>query len=341
MAELGGFEATAIGSLPYRDPQRACELIFHCLPVIPHWPQLPVRDPKEGMVRQFLEGMPGVVETEEGGFLRPPHEVPGEWEAFYEAWQEGRLEAFAIGQERAAGLHTFLRLVGQISPPFVKGQVTGPVTMGFSLKDSEGRAAFYDDELREMIVAHVCMKARWQQRALKEAAPEAETIIFFDEPALAGYGSVYMNVDREAILRALRGAMEGVEGLRGVHVCANTDWPLILEVGYDIVNFDAYGYLEEFLLWGEEIKKFLSRGGLIAWGMVPTRADDLGRVEPEELLSALKRGLRSLGEAGVGEELLHRSLITPSCGAGSLDEDQAARAYRLLMHLRDSLRREG
>ena len=49
-----------IGSLPLNDHATASRLIMDHTPSIPLWAQLPVF-PEEGMVPQFLPGMPGVV----------------------------------------------------------------------------------------------------------------------------------------------------------------------------------------------------------------------------------------------------------------------------------------
>ncbi|MBI5124339.1 MAG: hypothetical protein HZA72_02860, partial [Candidatus Omnitrophica bacterium] len=55
------FEATGIGSLPFKDPEKACRVVFENFKSIPFWPQLPKRSYKEHMYCQFSEGMPGVV----------------------------------------------------------------------------------------------------------------------------------------------------------------------------------------------------------------------------------------------------------------------------------------
>ena len=52
---------TLIGSLPVPDHQQGLEMIFAHTPAIPLWPQLP-GNPLEGMMRQFIEGMPGVID---------------------------------------------------------------------------------------------------------------------------------------------------------------------------------------------------------------------------------------------------------------------------------------
>ena len=48
-----------IGSLPLTDHHQALKEILKATPDIPLWPQLP-KLPREGMVRQFLNGFPGL-----------------------------------------------------------------------------------------------------------------------------------------------------------------------------------------------------------------------------------------------------------------------------------------
>ena len=50
---------TLIGSLPLEDHDEALKLILDATPEIPIWAQLPIFK-KEGMIAQFLPGMPGL-----------------------------------------------------------------------------------------------------------------------------------------------------------------------------------------------------------------------------------------------------------------------------------------
>ena len=50
---------TLIGSLPLSDHDEALGLVFDYTPDIPVWVQLPVHV-QEGMIAQFLPGMPGL-----------------------------------------------------------------------------------------------------------------------------------------------------------------------------------------------------------------------------------------------------------------------------------------
>jgi hypothetical protein len=330
MSRRFNFVVTGIGSLPFTDAGEACRLIFEQMPEAPHWPQLPKVSPREGMIEQFLEGAPGVAEKGGKLFLRAlePYE---EWERFYQAYEAVDLDAFAIGEERGQGFYAFSEELGRRkTPAFVKGQVTGPITLGLTLKDEAGAAAFFNPDLRDMLVKLATMKARWQEAAFQRLAPQAETIIIFDEPILSSYGSAFMNVSCADVISCLSEASAPLQGLKGVHICGNTDWPMIMEIGLDIIHFDAYKDLSSVLLYAEPLRSYLTQGGAISWGIVPTDEEALKTADPPELAARLLQGFAQLTKEGLAHDLISRgSLIAPSCGAGSLSEQGARRVYEM------------
>ncbi len=339
MSRRFNFAATGIGSLPFTEAGEACRLIFEQLPDAPHWPQLPKASPHEGMIDQFLEGAPGVAEKGGKLYLRPlePYE---EWERFYQGYEEEDLDLFAISKGRARGFYAFLEQVALREPPlFIKGQVTGPITLGLTLKDEAGAAAFFHSDLRDMLVKLATMKARWQEAAFQRLAPNAATIIIFDEPILSSYGSAFMNVSRADVISCLREAIAPLQGLKGVHICGNTDWPMIMEIGLDIVHFDAYKDLSSVLLYAEPLRHYLTEGGAISWGIVPTDEEALKAAEAPQLAARLTEGFEQLAQEGLAQDILAAgSLIAPSCGAGSLSEQAATKVYQLTKEVSDFLR---
>jgi hypothetical protein len=341
MSRRFNFVFTGIGSLPFTDAGEACRLIFEQMPEAPHWPQLPKVSPREGMIDQFLEGAPGVAEKDGKLFLRPlePYE---EWEQFYQAYEAVDLDLFAISEERAKGLSAFSEELKRRKPPaLVKGQVTGPITLGLTLKDEAGAAAFFNPDLRDMLVKLATMKARWQETTFKRLAPQAETIIFFDEPILSSYGSAFMNVSRADVISCLKETIAPLQGLKGVHICGNTDWPMIMEIGLDIIHFDAYKDLSSVLLYAEPLRSYLTAGGAISWGIVPTDEETLKRVDPTQLAARLQQGFAQLIKEGLAQDVLSAgSLIAPSCGAGSLSEHGARRVYELTAAVAGILREQ-
>jgi hypothetical protein len=70
-------------------------------------------------------------------------------------------------------------------------------------------------------------------------------------------------LDKQQITRDLDTMIDSVHaagGIAGIHVCASTDWSLILLSQTDILNFDAYGYFSSLAVYPEQVKVFLERG---------------------------------------------------------------------------------
>ena len=105
---------------------------------------------------------------------------------------------------------------------------------------------------------------------------------------------------------------------------------MIIESEPDIVNFDAYSYMEYFLLYPKELTHFLNNGGSIAWGIVPT-ADFTGKETVDGLFEKLEQGLNTIQDWGIPKETLARqSLLTPACGMGSMEPAAAEKVLDLL-----------
>ena len=332
-----------IGSLPMDDHREATELILASTPEIPLWAQLPMYQ-EEGMIPQFLPGMPGLAVNAEGKtYIDTAGDTfDAEYLAFYEEYlavAEGGAELaasrFILEEKRARGFKEFLRQVDAWKDDFkaLKGQVTGPITFATGVTDQDDRAIFYNDQLRDAAIKHLAMNGRWQ--AMELARRGAVPIIFFDEPALAGFGtSAYITITREDVITAISEVIQGVKdegGLTGIHVCANTEWDLLLESGIDIINFDAYSYFDKFILYSHAVKAFLEKGGIIAWGIVPTSdAEVIARETADNLVLKLKKQMAQVRALGISQEtLLTQSLITPSCGTGSIDLKSAKKVLAL------------
>lgn len=342
-----------IGSLPLRDHQEATELVFQYTPEIPLWVQLPFFK-QEGMIAQFLPGMPGLTANENKTFINTASSnFETELSEFYETYLEvnedpALLEGslFTMSPETAPGLYTLMaNLPGRNGRQVaVKGQITGPFTFATGVKDEKGRLIFYNDQLRDAAVKLLAMKARWQARKLGKSGKPV--ILFFDEPALAAFGSsAFISVSREEIFQCFEEVFEAVHsegGLVGVHVCANADWSLILESSADIVSFDAYAYFDTLILYAGQLRAFINAGKILAWGIVPTLVDsDIEKETVPSLLDNWEQKAARVENLGIDRQiLLSQSLITPSCGTGSLSPANAIKVLSLTSQLSSQIRRK-
>lgn len=326
------FLPLGIGSLPHNEPLKASKLILDLFPESPFWPQLPARDFREGMLFQFSEGMPGVVIGEDKIFFRKPFEPASEWERFYQACYDKTedLNYFRLSIPFAAGFHALIKLLKGKKPTLIKGQVTGPLTFSLSVFDDEKRPIFYDQNLKEMVLNTLAKKAGWQENEFKKIVPEAVTLIFFDEPLLSAYGSLGLNIGKKDVIECIDSCISSLKGLSGIHVCGNTDWSVIMETGVQVIHFDAYRFFPNLLLHVKELKAFLKRGGMLAWGIIPSDEDDLKIQEVSLLVEKMVEMFKLLKKENISEEMiLEKSFISMSCGLGTLSEMLAEKALVL------------
>ncbi|MBI5843488.1 MAG: hypothetical protein HZB23_02325 [Deltaproteobacteria bacterium] len=341
-----------IGTQPITDHAKALDNVAATAPAIPSWVQLPALG--EYMIPQFSHGLPGIVITPEKVYVDA--KSPGFEDAllaFYQEYLEvAGLESvpdasrFALAPEIAPGFFEFEKRLesGDLAPIAVKGQVTGPFTLAVSVTDQDGRAIFYDERLGDCAAKLIALQTRWQVEKL--AAFGLPVIIFLDEPGLSGFGSsALISISRQAALSCLAEPIAAVHEIGeycGIHVCGNTDWSLVLESGIDIVNFDAFNFFEPFAAYGDSIRTFMKKGGIIAWGIVPTAdKNDIRNATVDSLYSHWESCLQKIAELGLERSLiLENSLITPACGLGSLDYESAMKVLGLTKSLSERIRRE-
>jgi hypothetical protein len=345
--------ATGIGSLPFLEADQAVQLILENVPDIPHWPQLPQRGEQEGFVFQFLYPLVnyGLLSISNGraSFDTAHPDWANRLTRFYSVYLEVEagdslaLEEFAFPPDAAAGFYAFLEEVSKKGPAsalYFKGQLAGPLTVAFQLEDEKGRLAYYDEQLRDLVVKSLALHARWQ--AGKLAALGRPAIIFVDEPAISAYGkSSFITVTREMIqsdLDTIFQAIHKTGALAGAHSCDAIDWSILFESDLEIVNLDIYGYGNSLLPYVRELKIFLQRGGVMAWGIVPTH-EKVWEEDENSLLAKLYELWQELEKRGIEREILQQqSLITPACGTGLLTPGLARRIYHLNKAVSEKIR---
>jgi len=325
--ELNGL-ATGVGSMPHVEPREACSLVLKYLSEIPVWPQLPKKSFLENMYVQFSEDFPGVTVEGDRIWLDRSRDLSQPLEQLYSAYLENRMEYGEIGAKHAAGLYTFLKEARGKRLEAVKGQVTGPISFGLSVTDQNKRPLLYDEVLADAIAKHLRLKAAWQEKALKGVCPK--TIISVDEPYLSSVGSAFVSVPREQVITLLEEVLGGISSLKAIHCCGNTDWSVVLQTSLNILSFDAYNYAETLALYPAEVKKFLNRGGVIAWGIVPNDEQALNKETKASIGDRLEKAMKLLSTKDISYDTIKsQCLITPSCGLGSISVEAATKALEL------------
>jgi hypothetical protein len=311
-----GMKACGIGSFPHLDVEEALNLILANFADIPFWCQLPQRSLLESMNLMFVERLPGLAIRQEKLFVDTAGAFMRQVERFYEHILADDMDYFALNESFCQGFYGLLERSPQIKNACaVKGQVTGPFTLGMSITDKELKPIIYHPILADVLVKLVIMVARFQAKLLSGISERV--LIFLDEPYLSAYGTSIFAVQREEIVSRLAEIYRTENIIWGTHCCSNTDWSLLIDAGVDIISLDAYQYAENLSLYKAQMQEFFARGGVVAWGVVPTFDEQIDRETGEGLCARLENCLQLLsGPGNEAEAIARASLVTPSCGMG-------------------------
>ncbi|MCX7704428.1 MAG: hypothetical protein N2234_10115 [Planctomycetota bacterium] len=330
-------QTTGIGSVPYTDAEKSLDMVLRTVN-IPFWTQHPRLSPLELMTHQYSENLPYVSLEEDGRrvYCRDPEEDSyAEMERFYEvALKESYVERLGrISERYARGLYAFLKRLEKTREkfPFIKIHTTGVFTFTLGLNFSNGTPIYSNTQMRQASSILLTAKSLWQVSRFSPYCKRC--LLFLDEPILSAIGSYPMLTD-SVVVETLAEIISAVkkqspETLVAIHCCGNTDWSLLIESGLDILSFDAYFYGDALLLYSDSLRRFLHKGGILSFGIVPTDGENTLLETEESLRRRLNQLLERLSSKGVSVPE-NQILFTPSCGTGSLSPTAAERVFSLL-----------
>ena len=312
---------TAMGIMPHTDIDRALELSMSL--DIPFWPQLPKTSYYQDMYAQTAQHFPGIVaEIENRRLTFSPIRFEQELWDYSEKME--RPETFSPGQEYAAIYDRFLGMELQ-GYHAIRGQVAGPISLGFNVMDEDRRPIIYNDEVKALLFDFVQRKANAQYRQLKEKNPDA--FVWLDEPGLSYiFSSLYGYTDHQA-WEDYQPLLQGMEGAKGLHLCTNVNLPYLLELGIEIISLDAYQLGAMPVEYAKAASEFIRGGGIICWGIVPTQSTVLAQETPETLSDLLLDywgAISQHGDLSLGQ-IAEQALLAPArCCIKELGLDYAA-----------------
>jgi hypothetical protein len=250
--------------MPHTDAEAALEVALSL--DIPFWPQLPRLNYYEDMYVQASEHFPGMVlDMEKQTLAFSMDKFILELEDTLAHFEEPAY--FDISTRYSDVYHRFLNLDFS-GRPAIRGQLEGPISFGLNVLDQDKRPIIFDDTVRPFMYDFMARRINVQLKRLKALNPNA--FMFIDEPGLQFLFSALSGYDSAAARGDMEEFLEAVERPRGVHLCGNPDWDFLLNLDMDILSMDVYLNAEIFATYAGSIKRFLDRGGVIAWGIVPT-----------------------------------------------------------------------
>ena len=331
----GNLLTTAMAVMPHKDVDRALQVALSL--DIPFWPQLPKVSYYEDMYVQASEHFPGIVLDLEKRTLRFSMErFIGEYEETMRHFDEP--EYFDISETYSVVYPRFLQLdlSGRVA---IRGQLEGPISFGMNVLDQDGRSILFDDSVRPFLLEVMAKRVNVQLDRLKKKNPNA--FMYIDEPGLQFLFSAMSGYSDQAARGDLETFFSLIERPRGVHLCGNPDWDFLLKLDLDILSLDVYTNGEVFASYARSIRKFLDRGGMISWGIVPTNFEPFEKESLDSLEQMLTEVWNILHKNGIDPEfLLSRSLLSPAtcCLVNPDAEKTVEKAFQTVKDLSVRLR---
>lgn len=337
MLKIGNLLTTAMAVMPHKDVNRAMELALSL--DIPFWPQLPHVSYYEDMYVQASEHFPGIiVDTENRKLGFSSEKFVQEVEAFLSHLDD--LEYFDISEAYSVVYHRFLKL-DLSGRPAIRGQLEGPISFGFNVMNEDNRPIIFDDTVRPLMLEFMARRVNVQLKRLKKINPNA--FMFVDEPGLQFVFSAMSGYDDVSAKRDMEYFFSLIERPRGVHLCGNPDWDFLLKLDIDVLSLDTYTNGEVFVSYSKAIRKFLDRGGILIWGIVPTNFEPFEKEGLTSLEKRLKNYWKNLAREGIDQQyLLSRSLLSPAtcCLVNPDGEATVEKAFGVVRALSETLRKE-
>ncbi|NWF91785.1 MAG: hypothetical protein HXY46_02625 [Syntrophaceae bacterium] len=299
---------TAMGIMPHRDVDKALGLVLGL--DIPFWPQLPHISLYEDMYIQTSENFPGIrVDFEKGRLSFHTARFEEELNDYFTKTEMP--ETYALTPEYSIVFQKFLsqNLQGYRA---IRGQITGPVSFGFKVLDENLKPIIYNEEVKTILFDFIQKKVNVQYQKLKTKNQNA--FVWVDEPGLGYVFSGLSGYNDQQAREDYYQFLQGIEGPKGLHLCAEVNLPYLLELGVEILSFDAFqiGFMPKE--YTRSVADFIKKGGLISWGVVPTEFKTLKAQTPEELASLLSGYWNVISENTdlSLDQLAEQSLIAPA-----------------------------
>jgi hypothetical protein len=331
----GNLLTTAMAVMPHTDAGAALDAALSL--DIPFWPQLPRLNYYEDMYVQASEHFPGIVlDMEKQTLAFSMDKFVVELEETLAHFDEPAY--FEISTQYSDVYHRFLNL-DLTDRPAIRGQLEGPISFGLNVLDQDKRPIIFDDTVRPFMYEFMAKRINVQLERLKKLNPNA--FMFIDEPGLQFLFSALSGYDSHAARKDTEEFLSMIERPRGVHLCGNPDWDFLLNLDMDILSLDVYQNAEIFANYADSIKRFLGRGGVIAWGIVPTNFEPFEAETIDTLAARLERVWSVLEKKGIEKEhLLSRSLISPAtcCLVNPDGEKTVEKAFKVVQNLSRRLR---
>ena len=111
----------------------------------------------------------------------------------------------------------------------------------------------------------------------------------------------------------------------------------------DILSLDVYSNAEIFASCAPSIKKFLNKGGILVWGIIPTGFETFEKENLDFLAFKLNNIWKALAKKGIDiDQIVRNSMLSPAtcCLINADKEKTVEKAFQMTRNISRVLRKQ-
>lgn len=304
--------------LPYNNSNSAMSAIIKLFENIPFLPDLTSVESNDTLLNITLSNVPCIVQRENRLFLEENSEYKKylrSLELTYNNLNEENIEHF---RSDSVFMERYYKSIERIKPKETVIRLYGPFSLFLSLSNVDCGQALMDQTLRKFVVHLYTLKATWFITNIYTLSPDTTPIFILEEPLLNKFSSVKRkneNVDSRLLIdlySKIFNRLHKFGALCGIQCFEKCDWKIAIDSNVDIISFDAFHNPNNLGIISAKVNEFLSKGGIINWGIVPMEsADVLMKMNAETLYDRLEKTIDEVSRTGISYDLLKsRALVS-------------------------------
>lgn len=308
--------------LPYDTINSAMTTIIKLYEKIPYLPDMQNVDKDDSLLGITLSNIPSFVRDNKNKINLIENSQHKKYMSLMEdTYIDPTIENLESFKSNSAFLERYLLAVGRIKPKETLIRLYGPFSLMFNLNNMDCAHTLTDKTLRKFFIQIYTLKALWYINKIQILSPDTIPIILFEEPFLNKFSNIKRkdeNIENYLLTELYAKIFDKIHksgALIGIQCFEKCDWKIPLESDVDLISFNAYNNPHNLNIISKSVREFLSKGGVINWGIVPMDSVDvITKMNAEILYDKLIKTINELVNTGIDSNLVYQNSLVSVIG---------------------------
>lgn len=306
-----------VGMLPYDNLKHTVGMVAKLYKEFPYIAFLPNMSLEDNIQNRTFKNTPGIIYNDSKiSFNIGTQEYSKAMSLLNKAYNlptPENLEPFAFN---SIFLEKYFQIINKFQCPNACINILGPFTVSLILKSAAREQILADKSYRKLFVQSICVKALWVMEKMKQYCSDTVPVVILEEPEFYKFGKLKNEYGEDSgnigmnLFERVIDKLKSHGAIVGVQCMDKCDWSIPIRAGVDLISYDAYNNPNNLAIIPDILTKFLQRGGMINWGIVPTLSDSMVKgLSVDYLHQRLLTTFDGVILSGVPADLLYNSAL--------------------------------